>query len=134
VSAAVTGEAVGPTTALTPGRPLENVPRYTVSAALSYHHPISDNYAMTARLDATRTGSSYDLSYYFQELPAYTVVNLRFGLLGDRLSAYLFADNLADKIAIQTINTMTWSLPVPSFERAAVTAPRTIGVDLSYRF
>jgi len=134
VNAASEGRLLGATTPLVAGLALENVPRYTVNVAADYSYPVSSDYSLNTRLSATRTGPFHDISYYFQEFPAYTIADLRLGVVGGPLSAYLFANNIADKIAIVTVNTMEWNLPVPSFTRPAVTTPRTMGIDVNYKF
>ncbi|HEX4241994.1 MAG TPA: TonB-dependent receptor [Steroidobacteraceae bacterium] len=134
VNPASAGQALGGTTPLVPGLPLENVPRYTANAALNYSHPLGNGYRLISRVSATATGPSHDISYYFQELPGYTIANARLGVSHGPLETFLFVDNLADKLAVVTIDTMAWSLPVPSLTRPAITTPRTIGVDLTYKF
>lgn len=134
LAASAVGLTIGSTTKLTPGMPLENVPRYTINVSASYDFPVSDTYKVLARIDGTRVGSFYDISYYFQQLPAYTILNARVGLLGGRFVPYVFVDNLVNKHAEVTINTMSWAAPIPSLTRPAITTPRTIGIDLQYRF
>jgi outer membrane receptor protein involved in Fe transport len=55
-------------------------------------------------------------------------------LSGEQLSGFLFADNLTDKRAQLGINTTGFSYTIPSLIRVATNQPRTIGVDLKYRF
>lgn len=128
------GQTIGSVQPITEDLPLQNVPRYTANAALGYAHQFSPNTKLTARLDTTWTGSFYDLSYYFTELPGYAITNLRIGLLRNSLTTQLFASNLTNKYARLGINTMQWSLPVPSFSRPAISTPRTIGVEVNYEF
>jgi iron complex outermembrane recepter protein len=134
LSAGVAGQTIGSVHPITANLPLQNVPKYTANATLNYSHRFSPDTKMTARLDTTWTGSFYDLNYYFTQLPGYAITNLRLGLLHKSLSTYLFANNLTNKFAELGINTMQWSLPVPSFSRPAVTTPRTIGVEVQYGF
>ena len=79
-------------------------------------------------------GESTDIEYTYATLPAYNLVALRFGLVGDRFSGYLFADNLTDKRAELGINTTAFAWTIPSVERVVTNQPRTIGVDVSYKF
>lgn len=132
VNAGSLGQALGAATPLVPGLALENVPRYTVNAALNYSYPLSGDYRLSSRMNVTTTGPYHDISYYFQQLPGYTIADARVGVVGAPLQAYLFVNNLANKHAIATINTMAWSVAVPSLTRAALTTPRTIGIDFTY--
>jgi hypothetical protein len=111
-----------------------NVPRYEVTSALNYSIPISDHYKLTARLSETTTGPFYDINYYVQQLPSYTLASARVGLVGGPWAAYLFANNLTDKIAILTIDTRSYSTPTPAFNQPSVTTPRTVGLELNYKF
>ena len=134
INSASEGLSIGPTQPLVTGLPLENVPRYTLNAAANYEYPISDRYQVTARLAANRIGPLHDVGYYFTELPAWTVFDARLGLIRGAFGAHVFADNLADKHAAITINTQAWSTASPTFNRAAVNTPRTVGVQLDYKF
>lgn len=125
---------IGSTTALGPGLKLDNVPHYTINASATYDFPVSESYRILARLAGTVTGPAYDISYYTQELPGYTLLNARIGLLGGAFVPYIFVDNLANKHAVTTIDTQEWSIATPAFTRDAITVPRTVGVDLQYKF
>jgi len=133
IAAGVQG-TIGSTTALTPGLRLDNVPHYTVNASATYDFPISDSYRVLARLSSTTIGPTYDISYYTQQIPGYTMFNGRIGLLGGSLVPYIFVDNLTNKHAVTTIDTQEWDAATPAFNRDAITTPRTIGIDLQYKF
>jgi hypothetical protein len=83
---------------------------------------------------AGKNCSSSDIEYTYATLPAYDLVGLRFGLIGDKISAYLFADNLTNNRAQLGINTTGFSWTIPSLERVATNQPRTVGVDIKYSF
>jgi hypothetical protein len=119
---------------LVPGLPLINIPRYTVNAALNYSYPLTADIRVSARLSTTTIGPYHDLSYYFEKLPGYTVTDVRLGLVRGPFQAFLFANNMANKLAVTTINTQSWSLPIPSLTRAVITTPRTVGIDFNYNF
>ncbi len=131
---ALLGNTVGSVQTLEPGLPVLNVPRYAGSVALNYAYPIYDNYKLTARLSADTTGPFYDINYYIQPVPGYTLADARIGLVGGPWGVYLFGQNLTNKIAILTTNTHSWSTPEPSINTPAVTTPRTIGVEVNYKF
>jgi iron complex outermembrane receptor protein len=130
VNSAVT--AVDPS--LAKGLPILNVPKYTETTSLTYMTPVSDGYKFMARINNSYVGESTDIEYTYATLPAYDLVGLRFGLVGDRLSGYLFSDNLTNKQANLGINTTGFSWTIPSLERVVTNQPRTVGVDIQYKF
>jgi outer membrane receptor protein involved in Fe transport len=89
---------------------------------------------LTARLNATTTGPSYDLNYYVERLPSYTIADARIGLRGGHWDGYLFARNLTNKIAALTVDTLAYFAPTPALSIPAVTTPRTVGVQLNYKY
>jgi len=120
--------------ALAPGLPILNIPKYTETTSLTYMTPVSERYKFMARVNNSYVGQSTDIEYNYGTLPAYDLVGLRFGLIGDKLSAYLFAENLTNKRAQLGINTTGFSWTIPSLERVATNQPRTVGVDIKYSF
>ena len=133
ISAGVQG-TIGSTTALVPGLRLDNVPHYTMNAFATYDFPITDTYKVMARVSSTTIGPTYDISYYTQQIPGYTMYNARIGLLGGAFVPYIFVDNLTNKHAVTTIDTQEWAAATPAFNRDAIITPRTIGIDLQYKF
>jgi iron complex outermembrane recepter protein len=134
INPALLGNSVGSTEALEPGIPVLNVPKYDVTAAVDFSHPISDTYKATARVSATVTGPFHDIDYYVQSLPGYTLVDARLGLVGGPWAAYLFVHNLTNKIAILTIDTHAWSEPTPALSTPSVSTPRTVGLEVNFKF
>ena len=130
VNSAVT--AVDPS--LASGLPILNIPKYTETTSLTYTTPVSDAYKFMARVNNSYVGESTDIEYTYATLPAYDLVGLRFGLISDKLSGYVFADNLTDKRAELGINTTGFSWTIPSLERAVTNHPRTVGLDIKYNF
>jgi hypothetical protein len=120
--------------AFVPGLPILNIPKYTETTSLTYLTPVSANYKFMARVNNSYVGQSTDVDYIYETLSSYDLVGLRFGLVSDRLSGYLFADNLTDKRAELGINTTGFSWTIPSLVRVPTNQPRTIGVDLKYKF
>jgi len=116
-----------------PGTAIQDVPQWTSSASIAYRHSLMDQLAITARADNTYVGSRTDETYSINELPSYDLTNLRAGLDGGRWSAVLFMNNVADKRAL--LNNITQdAVNLPTYNRVAVTQPRTVGVDMKYRF
>jgi iron complex outermembrane recepter protein len=116
-----------------PGTPIQQVPHWTSSASVAYRHKLTDRLTFTARADNTYVGSRTDETYAINTLPSYDLTNLRTGVEGDRWSAVLFANNIADKRAL--LNDITQdAVNLPTYNRIAVSQPRTVGIDLNYRF
>ena len=120
--------------ALAPGLPILNIPKYTETTSLTYMTPVSDSFKFMARINNSYVGESTDIEYTYATLPAYDLVGLRFGLIGAKLSGYVFADNLTNKRAELGINTTGFSWTIPSLERVVTNQPRTVGVDIKYSF
>jgi outer membrane receptor protein involved in Fe transport len=120
--------------AFAPGLPILNIPKYTETAALTYLTPVSTSVKFMARVNNSLVGPSTDVQFNYATLPSYDLVGLRLGLVGEHLSGFLFSDNLTDKRAELGINTTGFSWTTPSLERIATNQPRTIGVDVTYKF
>jgi iron complex outermembrane receptor protein len=120
--------------AIAPGLAILNVPKYTETTSLTYTTPISTTYKFTGRVDNSYVGQETDIDFYYGTLPAYDLVNMRLGVGDDRLSAFVFADNLTNKHAELGINTTGFSWTIPSLVRVVTNQPRTVGVDLRYKF
>jgi outer membrane receptor protein involved in Fe transport len=116
-----------------PGTAIQDVPQWTSSASIAYRHRVTEQLALTARADSTYVGSRTDETYSINQLPSYDLTNIRAGLDGGRWSAIFFVNNVADKRAL--LNNITQAaVNLPTFNRVAVSQPRTVGVDLNYRF
>jgi outer membrane receptor protein involved in Fe transport len=116
-----------------PGTPIQQVPKWSASAQAAYHHDLTDNLALIARAESTYVGSRTDETYFTNTLPSYDLTNVRGGLQGERWSAVLFVNNVADKRAL--LNNITQDAEnLADFNRVAVSQPRTAGIDLNYKF
>jgi outer membrane receptor protein involved in Fe transport len=120
--------------ALVSGLNLLNVPDYTETTSLTYTRELRESLKLVARVSNSYVGKVTDLDYYYGTLPAYNLVALRAGLVGTRLSCFVFADNVTDKRAQLGINTTGFAYTIPSLIRVATNQPRTIGMDLQYSF
>ena len=118
-------------TGIEPGTPVQSVPDWTASVALTYERSVSEGLAMRARIDNAYVGSRNDATYAINTLPAYDLTNLRVGLEGGRWSVMLFANNLFNKHVLLD-NISLYAINLPTFDRVAVNQPLTFGVDLSY--
>ena len=116
-----------------PGTPIQDVPQWTSTVSAAWRHSLTDQLALTARADNTYTGSRTDETYSVNQLPSYDLTNIRAGVDGGRWTAVLFVNNVADKRAL--LNNITQdAVNLPTYNRVAVSQPRTTGIDLNYRF
>jgi outer membrane receptor protein involved in Fe transport len=115
--------------------PILNVPKSNASAALTYTQELFTDYQVTARLDAAYVGEATDVAYFFGNiLPSYTISNFRVIVDRDKWSSQFYIDNLTDKRALMTSNNTSFQFNIPHVVRYSTNQPRTIGVQLSYRF
>ncbi len=116
-----------------PGTPIQQVPKWTSSESLAWRHGLAGGLVLSARIDNTYVGSRTDETYATNTLPSYDLANLRAGVEADRWSATLFLNNIADKRAL--LNNITQDAEnLATFNRVAVSQPRTVGIDFNYRF
>ncbi len=111
-----------------PGTAIQDVPQWTSTVSAAWRHSLTDQLTLTARADNTYTGSRTDETYSINQLPSYDLTNIRAGLDGGRWNAVLFVNNVADKRAL--ISDITQAAEnIPTFNRVAVSQPRTAGID-----
>ncbi|HUA26566.1 MAG TPA: TonB-dependent receptor [Steroidobacteraceae bacterium] len=113
--------------------PILNVPKEEGSAALEYGRPVGD-LTLTARLDATYTGSSWDEAYSVIQLPGYAMANFRIGLAADRWTGSLFVTNLTNKVPWVSANNTSFSFNIGPLTRISTLQPMTIGTQWTYKF
>ena len=114
--------------------PIMNVVKDTASLSLAYANTVGD-YQVNARAAYSFVGSSYDVAYYFgYKLPSYSLVNARAGLGQGPWTADLFCDNLTNKVALITANNTSFQFNIPQVVRYSTNQPRTVGVQLNYKF
>jgi iron complex outermembrane recepter protein len=116
-----------------PGTAIQDVPQWTSTVSAAWRHSLTDQLALTARADNTYTGSRTDETFSINQLPSYDLTNIRAGLDAGRWNAVLFVNNVADKRALIS-NISQAAENIPTFNRVAVSQPRTAGIDLNYRF
>ncbi len=119
------------------GERLPYVPYFNYSGNLRYEHPLGPSLRWYGQFDLAHKGDMWnDLhvegSNGFPRMlqPAYTLLNLRFGLNSDsgHWLTELYCTNLTDKNAIIYTNTGNFDL------RQTTNEPRVFGLRLSYRF
>ena len=122
-----------PNAGIVAGDRLLDVPEFTATSSLTYKQPVADHLNLVGRLTNSYVDSIQDITFARNSLPPYDLVNLRLGVDSGMWSAFLFADNLTDKMALLS-DTGALSANVPIFNRVATNQPRTIGVDFTVRF
>jgi iron complex outermembrane receptor protein len=115
------------------GERLLDVPQVTANTSLNYKQPLNEQLTMVARVTNSYVDSIQDLTFTRNSLPPYDLVGLRLGVENPRWSAYLFADNLTNKMALLG-DTGALSANISILNRVATNQPRTIGADLSFKF
>lgn len=116
-----------------PGTPIQQVPKWTSSASIAYRHSLANGLMLSARVDNTYVASRTDETFSINTLPSYDLANIRAGVEADRWSAVLFVNNIADKRAF--LNNITQdAVNLATYNRVAVSQPRTVGIDFNYRF
>jgi len=115
--------------------PIMNVTKDTASLSVTYSTTVMSDYKLSARVADQFVGSSHDVAYYFNYiLPSYNLVNARVGLAHDAWSADLFVDNLTNKVALMTANNTSFQFNIPQVVRYTTNQPRTVGVQVNYKF
>jgi iron complex outermembrane recepter protein len=118
---------------ITPGTPVQDVPEWTASAALTYRRPFTDKLGFTGRIENDYVGSRTDATYTINNLPSYDLTQIRAGIEGGQWSVVLFAKNLFNERAFLS-DANQININVPMYTRIVVNQPRTVGIDLNYRF
>jgi hypothetical protein len=112
-----------------------NVVKDTASLSVVYTTNVMGDYQFSARAAGQFVGSSYDVAYYLgYKLPSYALANARAGLTHGNWSADLFIDNLTNKVALISANNTSFQFNIPQVVRYSTNQPRTIGVQLNYKF
>jgi outer membrane receptor protein involved in Fe transport len=115
--------------------PIMNVVKDTASLSFTYATTVMSDYQLSARIADSFIGPSYDVAYYFAyKLPSYSIANARVTLAHDAWSADLFVDNLANKVALMTANNTSFQFNIPQVVRYTTNQPRTVGVQVNYKF
>jgi outer membrane receptor protein involved in Fe transport len=115
--------------------PIMNVAKDTASLSLTYSTTVMSDYQLSARVSDQFVGTSHDVAYYFNyTLPSYNLANARVNLAHGDWSANLFVDNLTNKVALMTANNTSFQFNIPQVVRYSTNQPRTVGVQLNYKF
>jgi iron complex outermembrane recepter protein len=131
------------------GTQVPDMPKVSASAVLSWQRQLKDESSLFASLEEDYVGTRTDAPFgetitldnvdqLLVHLPAYSIVNLRFGIRhekgsGNRWTAALFVNNLTNKQALLDPQPQI-ALQTSAFARYTITRPLTAGVDVTYQF
>ena len=80
-------------------------------------------------------GREFDEAFaYGIRLPSYSIAAARLALATDKWNATLFVDNLTNKVAQLTTNNTLFQFNIPQLTRVTTNQPRTVGMEVNYRF
>ncbi len=115
------------------GDKLTLIPDQTASASAEYEWPLIGQIDGLVRADISYTGKETTqfrpTNSLYRVVGNYGVVNLRAGVQANDWTASLFANNVANRVGIITINAATGN---PDYSVSV--APRTIGIDVTKKF
>jgi outer membrane receptor protein involved in Fe transport len=115
--------------------PIMNVVKDTASLSVTYSATVMSDYQLSARVADVFVGSSHDVAYYFDYiLPSYNLANARVSVAHDAWVASLFVDNLTNKVALMTANNTSFQFNIPQVVRYTTNQPRTVGMQINYKF
>ncbi len=126
------------------GTAIPDSPKITSSVTLHNEQPLSGGLQLISSLSynyiGERTNAPYgetitlnNMNQLLVHLPSYGLANLRVGIKSDSWTATLFANNLLNKETLLDTQPQI-NLQSAAFTRYIVNQPRTLGLDLSYKF
>lgn len=131
-NATISSAAAG--TGIANGSRILNIPKETASVTLAYTHAVTDDIQSISRLTDSYVGDQADIAYQPLTLPSHNFLDFRTGLASRHLTAYLFGTNLTNKTARLTANNTSFAWQQPTLTRYTTNQPRTIGIDVQYRY
>jgi iron complex outermembrane recepter protein len=133
-----------PITGYLKGTAIPDSPKITSSVTLHNVQPLTAALQLTSSLSynyiGERTNAPYgetitlnNMNQLLVHLPSYGLMNLRVGVKSDDWTISLFANNLLNKETLLDTQPQI-NLQSAAFTRYIVNQPRTLGLDLSYKF
>ena len=134
--------ADSPSTFITNGDPLLNIPRWTVTGSATYAQSLGNGLLGSARIsynyvdsreELTLNASTNGVQPGYQALPGYALTDIRFNLGKDSWTVGAFVNNVANVHAqLAYLNILSFN--VAAYNRVVTNQPRTIGMDLTIRY
>lgn len=126
------------------GTAIPDTPKITSSVTLHNVQPLTGALQLTSSLSynyiGERTNAPYgetitlnNMNQLLVHLPSYGLMNLRVGIKSDDWTVSFFANNLLNKETLLDTQPQI-NLQSAAFTRYIVNQPRTLGLDLSYKF
>jgi iron complex outermembrane recepter protein len=126
------------------GLAVPDTPKWSGGLVLSNRHPLGNDLEGVGTLEFNYVGSRTTAPYGVTitllnvnddliNMPAYELLNLRYGLRSDRWSATAFVTNVFNKIFLLDPQPQI-NLQTQAFGRYTVNQPRTVGLDFTYNF
>jgi outer membrane receptor protein involved in Fe transport len=125
------------------GDRIPQVARESFEIGVNYNQPISTGAEAFGHLDYRVVGDAWSTNNSVTDpttghvipliRPAYHMADLRAGLRNGPAEYALFVKNLTNEV-VNLSDTAAVSFPAPGITRVAVNQPRTIGVEVRYRF
>jgi iron complex outermembrane receptor protein len=119
---------------ISPGTRVTNIPKYTGSLALNYVTVLPGDYRASVRISDSYIGPVEDVAYYRETLGSYSLVDFRTGVGKNAWALDLYATNLTNKHAAQTIDNTVFAWQQPTLTRVSTNQPRTVGLEARYKF
>ena len=131
------------------GLQVPDTPKVTASAVLHWAHELPNHLSLFGSLEENYVGTRTDepvgftatvqnINSILVHMPAYSIVNVRFGINGDRnggdkWTAALFVNNLANNQVLIDPQPQQ-GVQTSAFTRYTISQPLTAGIDVTYRF
>ncbi len=116
------------------GQRILNIPQYQAHASLAYRKEIGSDLYFTARGEDTIVGNTEDISYTLIRLPAYNIVDFRFGFEMGPKTITVYVNNATNEHGEISANNTGLTTNIPSLYRIATNQPLTAGINLNYAF
>jgi iron complex outermembrane recepter protein len=116
------------------GERLPITPRWQGALSADYKWPLFGNYSGFAGVDWRYLGerlAEFETSHPRQQMPSYDIVDLRAGIEAQRWTLGFYVKNVGDTVALSYVTDATL---VYGLQRASVSTPRTVGVELTTKF
>jgi outer membrane receptor protein involved in Fe transport len=126
------------------GAQVPDIPKVTSAATIRWHHQLNEDLGLFSALEGDYVGNRTDAPYgetitllninsYLVHLPAYGLINARFGFTGSQWQATLFVNNLTNKEVLLDPQPQI-NLQTTAFARYLVNQPLTGGLDVTFKF